>query len=95
MASARELKNLVGHGMVRRAMAKLAMTRLTGPEPISAIREAAHLVLKTDLARRVTSLVCVMSINIGYSPPPATLLMDAIASWTSAASRTVPGFHTR
>ena len=50
MASVREVKNLVGHGSVRHAIAKLAMTRLTGLEPSRAIREAAHLMLKADLA---------------------------------------------
>jgi hypothetical protein len=50
MASFREVKNRVGHGSVRCAMAKLAMTRLSGLEPSRAIREAAHLRLITDVA---------------------------------------------
>jgi hypothetical protein len=90
MASLREVKNRVGHGSVRRAMAKLAMTRLTGFEPRRAIREAAHLTLKTDLAWRVTAWVFAMSTNIGYSVPSASSLTFAIAACTSAASRTVP-----
>lgn len=80
MASFREVKNRVGQGSVRRAMAKLAMTRLTGLEPSRAIRVAAHLRLKTDLAWRVTAWVFAMSINIGYSAPSATSLTFVIAA---------------
>ncbi|MGY4542627.1 hypothetical protein ACVWY0_002551 [Arthrobacter sp. UYNi723] len=67
VASVLELKKRVGQGRFCTPSDQLASIRSTGLMPSSAMREAAHRMVKTERACRLRDSVVVMSTNIGYS----------------------------